>query len=425
MTSEQKTAIAKLFSSEDLKAFEANLIGMNVFNIELGESLIKFEMIHEFVNHERVELEKRLVRVFEMFCEFSTTKNALACLTYISEGNAVTDDLFENESKYPPYNPVPSTFNALLATLRGTGREETLLINIDAWYKIHLSDGLCDLFDAREINTAELAGGLAKGDLIRYTPIQQVQSHYAAVLSAPTNGWIMCLDLNSGYFLLPNSQVQKLDAETFPQEAKKALEAKVSKFEGRGLEQKEAALDKLVKTEAKNEKLMAKATRMLTAKKLNTIEKIDAGYKLLNGIPSNTGDTKELLDLYLILKEAQKLLDGQDEVMKVLHKMPTKTEAQVEALVQAVNDAALTTENKAEIKKVLKAAQVLIKADKKAKADKEAKADEKAVKADKAEVKAKTPTDIKAKKAEAEAEVKAKAANRRKATPKATEAAKA
>lgn len=298
------------------EAFKLNRLALLIFNITLGTKYITFDALTNFFNLETIKLEKNMVRVWEIFTSFSSTKNATNIMLAIAEGRALTDDIFDQQSKITPKagKQKALNFNAFIESLEPK-QLETLIKNVDAWYNNSGLENSASFFELAYINKE---GAMKPGDYVRFT--ERTRNFYGRVLGTANDGWVSVVGVDGYLTLLADQNPEVVKEEVISKEQLKMINETFKKFDESGQDANQKALEnmikradiqeekerkeaeKLAKAEAKakkEEKAKEKALKELESMKLTTKEDIREASKTLRAAKldkKQTADFKQKID---------------------------------------------------------------------------------------------------------------------------------
>jgi len=375
MQSEVKKFIANLdgLTEEQRKFLTANKMTFAVTNVSVDKKAgtVSFDSVTDFHIVERVTLNKDEQKVWDLFNDFNSPKNAMAVILNCIESNTgVNAESYKNQGKITPSREMPKvkTFSQFWATLNEEEQKKAIGV-ADGWLKSnHIAETSFEFFFINGTNGVNLQSG----DYVLGYDATYGQQLATRVLQASPNGFVTCLD-NGGYFTLSgNSKPQVVSKESLPAEIVEVLDKTFDKINEETQEHKDYRLEKAVKSTEKEAEAQAKAEAKAQkeAKKLEEQAKKDAeNVKLQAELEAMALNTPEAI------KEAVEKLNQSKLAKETKETFRTKIkEAREQMKAQAVESKKaekVETEPKAQpkAKETTKEAQALKDAKKEAKAN--------------------------------------------------------
>lgn len=305
---------------------KANLLYSCTLNVvtDSKKKMVEFDAITKYINLEHVQLSYADVPLWDLFGDFNSTKNAIACLLYcIEEKSGITPEVMKQQSKLTPKKEMPKAagYSEFIATL--TPEEKTYLLKIAGeWLNAYCAgDTSLDAFFINGTNGLTLK----EGDLIMGYDAVYSQAVATRVFQANPNGFVQCVD-NGGTFTLS-----------------KAINPRVVKAEEIGVELAEelAAIDaqqRMLLGEDRDKVVSQVEKRKEAAEKLAQAEKTRA---------EKVAKDKEAAEKANKAKEAE---------FNKLNELILDTPEKIEAAVSKLNAAKLPKEAHTAIHNKLKAA---------------------------------------------------------------------
>lgn len=301
-----KKFITDLGFSKEMTTFllNDNIVDFTILNIEKKKGgIFHFQTITDFHKIENHELDKNGLKALELFQNFRTSKNAIACiLKAIETKGAINAETFKNQSKITPATYTDKekalkTFGQLWATL--TNDQKAIYGDIASEWMVAEGLELTNL-EFFHIN-GDHGKTFEKGQYLRMADSVYGQRLFAVVIQASPKGFISATDGEEIFTLSAESakRCEIIASEQLTPEAREFFTATMKELAEESAERKTAKLEAGAKAHERNAKIaeaeQAKAEKIELANKAKEA-KSKASAEELNALKSLSMTTKEEVD---------------------------------------------------------------------------------------------------------------------------------